>query len=108
MRIALCFVALTACMTTNEIETIEHSAKQAWTEVALPALRAGDCLACHGGATGFLAGTTDLDIRDTLLASGMVKLDAMTNSPLITKGIHEGNYLSREQTDAILAWLATE
>jgi mono/diheme cytochrome c family protein len=114
MRHAAIAIVLAACSTSeprSSTTTTELTAEEAWLQRALPALRAGSCTTCHGNPSAntidFLAGTTDLEIRDTLLASGIVDQD-MFASPLLTKGIHEGPYLDQAQVQAIVAWLALE
>src|SRR5512139_1429933 len=109
MRFVFLALTFTACTTTNEPSTVELSAQQAWLQVALPALRTADCTSCHGAAGDFLAGASDLDIRDTLLASGMVSLDdGMYNSPILTKGVHSGDALTVAEQQALLTWLEAE
>ena len=89
----------------------EDPAQRAFDEHALPVLLAM-CAACHDGASapeiGFLAGQTPAEIRDTLLASGIVDVATPTMSRILTKGVHSGPYLSAQQVSEILLWLEAE
>jgi hypothetical protein len=114
MRNAAIAILLAACTSSEpktESQSAELTADEAWIQLALPALRAASCTTCHGNSNidtiDFLAGNTDLEIRDTLLASGIVE-EEMFQSRLLTKGFHEGNPLTGEQVDAILSWLELE
>jgi len=115
MRYAALVIVLAACTAsepTSSSTTAELTATEAWVGLALPALRAANCTTCHGQASNlpnmdFLAGTTDLEIRDSLLASGIVDAEMFT-SRLLTKGQHEGLSFTAEQQDAILTWLELE
>lgn len=114
MRTAAIAILLAACSSSepkSSTTTVELTADEAWLQLALPVLGA-NCIACHGGDSGFagidfLAGDTPFEIRDTLLASGIVQ-DDMFTSRLLTKGIHEGPYLTRDQAQALLTWLELE
>jgi mono/diheme cytochrome c family protein len=101
--------------TTESTNEQLAGANQSWLHDALPVL-AQACAACHGGtdaeqvspSLGFLLGTQPFDVRDTLLSSGMVDLDAPYNSGLLTKGVHEGPRLSTADVEAIVRWIDAE
>jgi len=87
-------------------------AKDLWIKKALPELNK-DCAVCHNGSRpmiDFLTGTTELGIRDTLVAfdPAVVNLDAPQSSRLLTKGVHDGPALQSEQVSNILEWIRAE
>lgn len=91
-------------------------AKTAWLAKALPSLRA-NCIMCHATGVGgsspaptYLAGGSDLEIRDNLLAfmPPEVNLDAPPLSKLLTRGPHDGPALSSGDASDILEWLKAE
>ena len=93
----------------------EQLARQAWIKQALPALKAGTCDTCHAGqmtmgAPSYLAGSDDLDIRDTMVAfvPTVISLTSPKTSPVLLKGMHEGPPLAADQISAILAWITYE
>jgi len=91
----------------------QRVAQQKWVNEALPAIQNSTCLGCHAGSTPgveFLAGSTDLDIRKTLLnfSPAVVNLDAPPSSRILTKGAHNGPALQSDAASAILDWLQAE
>jgi mono/diheme cytochrome c family protein len=99
-------LALAACASHGP-PALESARASAWTEDVLPVLEL-QCVSCHGASAEFpfLAGDTGDAMRDTLLASGYVRLDEPPTSQLLVKGPHEGPPFSQAQADAIAAWLA--
>lgn len=92
-------------------------ARQLWVEKALPALKSAEanCLVCHGGAAPrpnveFLAGATDIEIRDKILAFDppVIALDAPQSSRLLNKGQHEGAPLVGQQKSDVQEWIQAE
>jgi hypothetical protein len=115
-RAALCFVALAGCLIESADDRHEvqqpqlSTAERAWLDDALPALEA-QCVVCHSGTAGspsFLAGETPWQIRDSLLASGVVDVAAPETSRLLTKGVHYGPAMNAVDTAALLHWLQAE
>jgi hypothetical protein len=92
----------------------EQAAITAWLQSAQPALTAGGCFGCHAGTDSasppFLVGSTNLDIRTTLIGftPQVVNLSAPQVSQLITKGAHEGPALASAQETAVLDWIMDE
>src|SRR5690349_6588675 len=86
----------------------EDPAMRAFREHALPVFQM-NCTVCHDGSTqgapGFLAGDTPEEIRQTLLASGVISILENYKSPMFTKGPHAGPALSAAQVSEILVWL---
>jgi hypothetical protein len=87
-------------------------ARQKFTKKALPRLDE-NCTVCHDGSRlniGFLAGTSEMAMRDTLVGfdPAVINLEAPTSSRLLTKGLHEGPALQAEQASDILDWLQAE
>lgn len=88
----------------------QQVAQQKWLNEALPVLKA-NCTACHAVQDPtFLAGKSDLDIRDTLLKFDpqVVNLNAPQSSRLLTKGAHNGPALLADQASALLEWIQAE
>lgn len=90
----------------------QRNARQKWQTSALPVLRQ-DCMTCHNGSranVGFLIGSDDIAIHDTLLAfqPPVVNLDAASSSQIVTKGLHEGPQLTADETSSVLDWLFAE
>ncbi|HWU88781.1 MAG TPA: hypothetical protein VN253_16055 [Kofleriaceae bacterium] len=88
-------------------------ARQLWTDKALPALTAGTCVTCHNGSranVGFLAGTDDIAVRQTLMTFDppALNLDAPQSSRLITKGAHDGPPLDGGQRSDVQEWIQAE
>jgi len=90
----------------------QRDARAKWQSEALPVLQQ-NCATCHNGSRamiGFLIGTKDLDIRDSLMKYDppVVNLDATKSSRIVTKGLHDGPALTSEQLTALLDWLDAE
>jgi hypothetical protein len=90
----------------------QRNARQKWQQSAMPVLRQ-DCITCHNGSranVGFLIGSDDIAIHDTLLAfqPPVVNLDAASSSQIVTKGLHEGPQLTADETSKVLDWLFAE
>ncbi|HEY4240612.1 MAG TPA: hypothetical protein VGM88_12410 [Kofleriaceae bacterium] len=86
------------------------AAKSAWQNEALPVFRTV-CTTCHTGTypeVAFLAGSTDLDIRTTILGSPEINLDAVPSSRILTKNSHEGPPLTADQATKLTDWLMKE
>jgi hypothetical protein len=90
-------------------------ARQLWVEKALPALKDGTCLVCHGGAAPrpmveFLAGADDLEIRQKAMEfdPAVVSLDAPQSSRILNKGQHEGPPITGQQKSDVQEWLQAE
>jgi hypothetical protein len=83
-----------------------------WLDQAEPALQAAGCIACHGQATsaapGFMAGATALDLRETLLDSGLIDLADPAASMLLNKGVHEGPPFTSDDLIVLIAWISAE
>lgn len=87
-------------------------AHQKWQENALPVLRK-DCISCHDGSrahVGFLIGGDDFAIHDALMGfqPSVVDLDTASNSPIVTKGLHDGPPLAADEIAQVLDWLLAE
>ena len=107
----LVVVSLSACGDNllPEPEPLTES-QRLWREDARPVLDTL-CTVCHNKAEhgyAFLAGSDDEEVRETLLVSDVVDVGAPATSLLLTKGEHEGPYLTNEQSAAILGWLDAE
>ena len=116
MRYLLITILIASCASSEppQSETRTTQAERAWLDEVLPLMEA-NCISCHsvqsvdGIATNaFLVGGTPAEIRDTLLASGVVDTAAPTTSFLLTKGAHMGPHLSLEEARAIIRWLEAE
>jgi hypothetical protein len=92
----------------------EQAARDQWVNQALPAFQSATCVTCHqgqqGAAVAFLSGTSDLDIRNTLLTFDpqVVNLDAAQSSRVLTKGAHAGPALDAQYVSPILTWIQAE
>ena len=87
-------------------------AERAWVEQALPVLKA-QCVACHASTStdpsiNFLAGNTVWEMRQSILASGVVNVDVPQSSRIFTKGAHQGPAMTASQTSDLLEWLVAE
>ena len=101
----------------NGLTPEQADAQSKWLHGALPVFTAA-CRECHDGsmeaapvpAPGFLAGASDLEIRDTLIGfmPPVVNLGAAQSSLVLTQGEHEGPALDANQASAILQWLVAE
>ncbi len=97
----------------------EVTARRLWFSKALPVLQE-NCASCHATGVGgsdpalppptFLAGTNDLEIRDTILAHQppVISVDAPGSSFLLTRGAHDGPAFAGNQGSDILEWIVAE
>jgi hypothetical protein len=122
VRRAVFLVALASC--TGDIDQGEQVAnlspqqqlaQTAWVKQARPALRDGTCDTCHAGqmtmgAPAYMAGMTDLDARDTMVAfiPSVISLGSPRTSPVLLKGMHEGPAISAGGATALLTWIQYE
>ena len=102
-------VVLVGCFEGGRRPEPMSDAEQVFLDEALPVLQAR-CVACHGNATGaaaiaFMAGDSWVEIREALLASPVVVGDP---ARLLTKGVHEGPSLTRDEAFALRLWIDTE
>jgi hypothetical protein len=96
----------------------QQVAQDRWVMKALPALKNATCISCHDGSMAgavpeppaYLAGMTDLKIRDTLMAAtpAIVNLGSPAVSRLIKKGMHEGPPLSAQAVSDVQSWIEAE
>jgi hypothetical protein len=91
----------------------QAEARRLWLDKGYPALQNATCTTCHNGTQaniGFIAGASDLEVRDTIMAYEPVvlNLDAVGSSRILTKGLHEGPALNAIQTSDLLEWLQAE
>ena len=93
----------------------QQLAQTAWIKQARPALRDGTCDTCHAGqmtmgAPAYMAGMTDLDARDTMVAfvPSVISLGSPRTSPVLLKGMHEGPAISAAGATALLTWITYE
>ncbi|HEY5923260.1 MAG TPA: hypothetical protein VIV11_16385 [Kofleriaceae bacterium] len=116
MRYLLLSIVIMGCAgaETTQSEPRTTEADRAWLDEVLPLMEA-NCIGCHSVASvdgiatnAFLIGGTPQEIRDTLLASGVVDVDAPSMSFLLTKGAHMGPHLSADEARAIIDWLEAE
>jgi hypothetical protein len=109
---------LTACSGEIQSEIYENLnpkeqvALEKWVEKALPVLGT-KCVMCHDGSMpmiGYLAGATDLERRDTLIAymPAVVNMNAPQSSRMLTKGNHTGPALEAKEASDILSWIVAE
>jgi hypothetical protein len=86
-------------------------AEQDWMRLAYPVFER-NCIQCHASAdaVGFLAGSTPLEVRETLLSWSppVVDIDNPTTSRVLSKGVHLGPSLTAQETSDILEWLQAE
>lgn len=87
-------------------------AQRIWVQQVLPLLQA-NCVGCHSqsqlDAEAFLAGDSWMDVRQSLLASNVVDVNAEpSGSPLLTKGAHSGPNLTNDELTVIVRWLEAE
>lgn len=122
VRRAVLLLAVASC--TGDIDQGEQVAnlspqqqlaQTAWVKQARPALRDGTCDTCHAGqmtmgAPAYMAGMTDLDARDTMVAfvPSVISLGSPRTSPVLLKGMHEGPALSAAGSTALLTWITYE
>jgi len=111
-------IQLAACTGTIDSDELagltpeEQAAQTAWLKKALPVFKS-TCAMCHDGSMpdiGYLAGDSDLAIRDTLIAyqPPLVNFNAPQSSRMLSKGMHEGPALTANQASDVLAWITAQ
>src|SRR5512139_1436106 len=78
----------------EDLNPKEQVALEKWVEKAYPVLGT-KCIMCHDGSMpmiGYLAGASDIEKRDTLIAymPAVINLSAPQSSRMLTKGSHTG------------------
>lgn len=96
----------------EDLDPKDAVALEKWVEKALPVLGT-KCVMCHDGSMpmiGYLAGATDIDKRDTLIAymPAVINLNAPQSSRMLTKGSHTGPALEAKEASDILSWIVAE
>ena len=100
----------------------QQLAQNAWLQLAYPAFQTDTCVMCHdpddpsyngtmaAGAPPYLAGSSQLDQRDTVIATmpAVVSLTSPRASLVLTKGPHEGPALDAPSATNILTWITYE
>lgn len=115
---SLASVALLGCTTeitqggTEGLTPAQAKAQTYWLKKALPVFKAS-CAMCHDGSManiGYLAGMSDLDVRDTLIAfmPPLVNFGAPQSSRVLSKGAHTGPALTAVQASDILSWITAQ
>ena len=120
LRLGSIAVALALAACSGEIQSDiyenlpprDQVALEKWVEKALPVLSA-KCVMCHDGSMpmiGYLAGATDLDRRETLIAymPAVINMNAPQSSRMLTKGVHTGPALEALEASNILQWIVAE
>ncbi len=112
------FLSLAACSGEIQSDIYEdlnpkdQVALEKWVEKAYPVLGT-KCIECHGGSMpmiAYLAGASDLEKRDTLIAymPAVINLSAPMSSRMLTKGNHTGPALEAKEASDILSWIIAE
>jgi hypothetical protein len=96
----------------EDLDPKDQVALEKWVDKALPVFST-KCVMCHDGSMpdiGYLAGATDLEKRDTLIAHvpAVVNLTAPQSSRILTKGAHTGPALDAKEASDILSWIIAE
>jgi hypothetical protein len=96
----------------EDLNPKDQVALEKWVEKALPVL-SKKCVMCHDGSMpniGYLAGATDIEKRDTLIAymPAVVNMSAPQSSRMLTKGEHTGPALDAKEASDILTWIEAE
>lgn len=115
LAFALSLAGCTGDIQSDIYEDLDPKAQVAlekWVEKALPVLGT-KCVMCHDGSMpmiGYLAGATDLQKRDTLIAyqPAVINLNAPQSSRMLTKGVHTGPALDAKEASDILSWIVAE
>lgn len=118
--VAIALVTLVTAACSGEIQSDiyedlnpkDQVALEKWVEKALPVLGT-KCVMCHDGSMpniGYLAGATDIEKRDTLVAymPTVINLSAPQSSRMLTKGSHTGPALDAKEASDILSWIVAE
>ena len=95
----------------------QQLAQEAWLDKALPVFKP-QCTMCHDGSMAtaspvppaYLAGMTELDIRDTAVAfvPQVINLNSPMSSHVVTQGAHEGPALTSPEISDVLLWIQYE
>lgn len=96
----------------EDLDPKAQVALEKWVEKAYPVLGT-KCVMCHDGSMpmiGYLAGTGDIERRDTLIAymPAVINLSAPMSSRMLTKGSHTGPALEAKEASDILSWIVAE
>ena len=96
----------------DNLDPKDQVALEKWVEKALPVLGT-KCVMCHDGSMpmiGYLAGATDIERRDTLIAymPAVINMNAPQSSRMLTKGLHTGPALDAIEASNILQWIIAE
>jgi mono/diheme cytochrome c family protein len=88
----------------------EQLARQLFVQKAKPVFD-NTCAACHSGSDpsiAFLQAPDPMAIREKLLASDYISLEAPQSSRLLTKGAHAGPAMTASEASDVLEWLSAE
>ncbi len=101
----------------ENLDPKDQVALEKWVDKALPVF-SSKCVMCHDGSMPdvtpvpppYLAGASDLEKRDTVLAHmpAVINLSAPQSSRVLTKGAHTGPALDATEASAILSWIVAE
>jgi hypothetical protein len=96
----------------EDLDPKAQVALEKWVEKAYPVLGT-KCIMCHDGSMpmiGYLAGASDIEKRDTLIAymPAVINLSAPMSSRMLTKGSHTGPALDAKEASDILSWIVAE
>ncbi|MFT3694954.1 MAG: hypothetical protein QM831_17520 [Kofleriaceae bacterium] len=100
----------------DDVDPKTAKAIDSWIHDAIPALNSTTpaCTTCHEtgemSAPTYLAGMTDLDRRDSIIAfvPSVISLKSPKISSLVLKGGHEGPALGADAISSLLRWIAFE
>jgi len=95
----------------DSVSAEERLARQLFAQKAMPVFEGAACVSCHTGldmSVEFLKGSSTMEMRETLLASEVINLEAPQTSRILTKGAHSGPALTASQSSDLLEWLAAE
>ncbi|HEY5951083.1 MAG TPA: hypothetical protein VIV40_36580 [Kofleriaceae bacterium] len=120
VRLGTLAIALSLAACSGEIQSDifdnlnpkDQVALEKWVDKAYPVLGT-KCLMCHDGSMpmiGYLAGASDIEKRDTLIAymPAVINLSAPQSSRMLTKGAHTGPALEAKEASDILSWIIAE
>ena len=110
IAIAFVVVVLTGCTIEYHEGTYVTPAEKVFQEKALPVFEQA-CAACHWNPAwkeSFLVGDSPAEVRDSVLASGVVNIENPVASQVLTKGVHSGPGLTAQQASDLLEWIVAE